>query len=454
MRESEHPITQLHILNDRYQKGVIIIPRTDDGSSNHTFSRAAVERAQLHSTLALHMPRVQLASTLRYIGLEDLERLQQAKTAISERGAFFQLDNLGVAAAFYDSDQVLIDAINELGEEYELLQNFSLSLPSPVGPGSMPSSSLGLTSEAVSEWPESSGIKAAHEQMIRGAGVLIGVLDSGVDADHPEFSHSRITFRYIGLRPSAPYMPPRDVRGFDTDGHGTHVSGILVGRNVGIVPEATLYSAAVIESETVRTSMMRLVFGLDWLLDRFRQPENKFKPAVINMSLGFPHLSPGIPAGEWNQRVWALRRLVQVLTHANVFSVAAIGNEGPGRCVIPGAFDEVCSVGAVDFSGTVANFSGSAPQKDDCRSNPDIYGYGVEVYAPVERMCDGTPVYQRLSGTSMAAPYVAGIAALYRCRYPKMSVDETYRRLMDNAGTVLKPDPNCANAGLARFVPV
>src|SRR5262249_40781242 len=132
------------------------------------------------------------------------------------------------------------------------------------------------------EWPEESGVQQAHDRGVRGASVLVGVLDTGVDADHSEFAGQRINFRYVSLQPNSPYWPPRDCRGFDTSGHGTHVCGIVGGRSVGVAPESQLYVASVIESETIFTSLTRVAAGLNWLFRQFTRPDNEHLPAVLS----------------------------------------------------------------------------------------------------------------------------------------------------------------------------
>src|SRR5262249_30883318 len=134
-------------------------------------------------------------------------------------------------------------------------------------------------------WPEESGISVAHRSGVRGSGVLVGILDTGCDADHLEFRKRRVEFRYVPFNPDRQNM--RAVRGFDITGHGTHVCGIISGRNVGVAPDVDLMVASVIESETIQTSLERIVMGLDWMLSRFDEPENLDKPTIISMSLGF-----------------------------------------------------------------------------------------------------------------------------------------------------------------------
>jgi len=100
----------------------------------------------------------------------------------------------------------------------------------------------------------------------------------------------------------------------------------------------------------------------------------------------------------------------------------------------------------------VADFSGNG-SPDPGVDKPDVVGYGVGVYSSVERTFDGRPVYQRFNGTSMATPYAAGIAALYRCQYPTWPVEDI-RKLMEDTAIELRGQPKSrVGAGIARFVP-
>lgn len=176
--------------------------------------------------------------------------------------------------------------------------------------------------------------------------------------------------------------------------------------------------------------------------------------------MGFPPKPPELSDSEF--RVWLLgiRRIIRALVKSNVLPVVAIGNEGPGRFRYPGVLPEVLGVGAVDFHGQLAEFSGShhgeLPELTGDLSSPvevakpDLVGYGVGVYSSLERDYSGRTIYQRFNGTSMATPYVAGIAALYRCRQPGSSVKQITRMLLENAAP-LTAQPELVGAGLARF---
>jgi len=126
-----------------------------------------------------------------------------------------------------------------LEPEYLVVPNLALSLPRPTFDQrffSRPRAYVG--------WPPESGIAAAHQQKILGEGVWVGVLDTGCDADHLELRNKRIDFRYVPLDPVTDAV--RTCRGFDVDGHGTHVCGIIAGRHIGVAPQVDLMVASVI----------------------------------------------------------------------------------------------------------------------------------------------------------------------------------------------------------------
>jgi hypothetical protein len=155
-----------------------------------------------------------------------------------------------------------------LTPEYLIMPNLEMSAPTPAR-----GKDYVRLPDVIPQWPALSGIAEAHRQGIKGAGVTVCVLDTGVDADHRELRHKEIDFRYIPFDAVAGRM--RDCRGFDVDGHGTHVAGVIAGQHLGIAPDVDLMVAAVLESETLKTSLERVVTALDWLLAQF---DNRGQP--------------------------------------------------------------------------------------------------------------------------------------------------------------------------------
>jgi subtilisin family serine protease len=296
-------------------------------------------------------------------------------------------------------------------------------------------------------WPEESGVAEAHEAGITGKGVLVGILDTGCDADHLELRDKEIDFCYVPLQPAPEAM--RLVRGFDTNGHGTHVTSIVAGKNVGVAPDVDLMVASVIESETVKTSLERVVVALDWMLSQFQLDHNADKPTIINLSLGFRQ--DWIEATQLESVLEGMRLLLSTLViDFEVLPVVAIGNDGPGIVLAPGYFPECLSVGAVDDDLEPAWFSSSGLSPLTGKPVPNIAGYGVNVLGALERNIHRRSLYAEKSGTSMAAPYVTGIAALVASADPSLQGNGLRQHLMEHA-LHLPRAGNRVGAGLARY---
>ncbi|QSQ21213.1 S8 family serine peptidase [Pyxidicoccus parkwayensis] len=369
----------------------------------------------------------------------------------AEAGSYRFMPLIGATMAHFYEESTEKAARADLEKEFEFIPDVvPLSFPGPVSAGQTGPRNRGMSSLAEREWPEECGVPLAHAQGIRGAGVMLGILDTGVDADHPEHAAKVIQFRYVSLFPNSPHNPARDIRGFDPDGHGTHVCGIAAGVHHGVAPEVDLYVASVIESETIRTSLGRVAAGMEWLLHQFSRPENSTRPAVVNLSLGFPLAPPpGITEADYNLNLRALQTMIRRLLDSNVLPVVAAGNSGPDTVGYPAAFPESLAVGAVDFERNVATFSASGTVGR--RTVPDVMGYGVNVYSSTERRCNNQAFYERMSGTSMAAPYVAGIAALYRCRAPDLTAHEVRDLILANAVKLPRSATHRTGKGLAVF---
>ncbi len=380
----------------------------------------------------------------RLIELHDLG-LHKFKTTDLEAGRSHGVERLGNIGCYIvdaaDPEQAR-RAAAVLEDAYVIVPDIALSLP--VADVSRRRT---VTTPRRVQWPEASGVPLARRRGITGRGVIVGVLDTGCDADHTEFARRTVDFRYVPFNPSPDAV--RDIRGFDSHGHGTHVAGIIAGRNVGIAPDVELMVASVIESENVRTSLERIVVALDWMLERLRQPASRDLPMIINMSLGFR--PEWISAPHFKNVVDALRGLLRTLmVDFDVLPVVAIGNDGPGVVRAPALFPEALAVGAVDFSGAVWAHSGGG-RTDDGAIKPDVAGYGAQVVSGVERDVSGKSLYTRMSGTSMAAPYVAGIAALVASADPGLQGAQLRSYLLQHAFP-LDASPERVGVGLARFV--
>ncbi|MCY1327605.1 type VII secretion-associated serine protease mycosin [compost metagenome] len=240
-------------------------------------------------------------------------------------------------------------------------------------------------------------VNVARAKNLTGTGVTIGVLDTGIDAGHPEFAGKDIDFCHfnqLGI--------PVSRTAVDFDSHGTHVSGLTAGRTVGIAPDASLAVAAVLttrDGKKMKGYLAQILAGLNWLASR--AGKDGMGVDVINASLG----------GQANGRKFFNEFRLNYARGCLI--VAAVGNDGDkgiGHHNEPASFEFVLAVGACDRLHNMASFSawGRTYKSKDAKSHkPDLVAPGVGVHSAVP---GGN--YGLKNGTSMASPLVAGVAAL------------------------------------------
>ncbi|MBT0566916.1 S8 family serine peptidase [Williamsia sp. CHRR-6] len=228
-----------------------------------------------------------------------------------------------------------------------------------------------------------------------GAGVTVAVLDTGFDLSHPDFTGRDITDRS--------FVAGQTVA--DGVGHGTHCIGTScgplapgTGRRYGVAHEATILVGKVLDNSG-SGSDQQILAGLDWALSNSAH--------VVSMSLG----------ADVREVSAAYETVGRRALNRGTLIVAAAGNNArrpadPGFVGVPANSPSIAAVAAVDSSLAIAPFSARSLGIEG--GNIDVAGPGVDVYSswPVQDI-DGASRYNTISGTSMATPHVAGIAALW-----------------------------------------
>jgi subtilisin family serine protease len=241
-----------------------------------------------------------------------------------------------------------------------------------------------------------------------GLGVTVYIIDSGIRTTHSEFEgRASVGADFVG-----------DGRnGQDALGHGTHVAGTIAGKTFGVAKKAQVVAVRVLDKTGYATRDI-VIAGIDWV------SANHVAGAIANMSLG---------GGDSKIEDDAVRSSIA----AGVVYVLAAGNDGSDGLSSPARVTEAITVGALDRGDSVAYFSN--------------YGGGVDLFAPgvdiESAFYIGDNATKIWSGTSMATPHVAGLAALYRQAMPTATPAVIGDAIIGSAtqGTIPNAGPSSPN---------
>ncbi|WP_234381868.1 S8 family peptidase [Streptomyces dysideae] len=241
-----------------------------------------------------------------------------------------------------------------------------------------------------------------------GKGVTIAVLDTGVDATHPDLKDQVVAAKNFTPATTAE----------DKVGHGTHVASIAAGTGAaspagsggkykGVAPGADILNGKVLDDQGFGDDS-GILAGMEWAAAQGAQ--------VVNLSLG------GMDTPEIDPLEAAVNKLSD--EKGILFAIAA-GNSGPESVGSPGSADAALTVGAVDDKDVLAPFSSTGPRFGDGAIKPDVTAPGVDITAAsakgslIEQEVGENPAgYLSISGTSMATPHAAGAAAILKQRHP------------------------------------
>ncbi|MEX3623724.1 S8 family peptidase [Viridibacillus arvi] len=233
----------------------------------------------------------------------------------------------------------------------------------------------------------------AWAKNLKGKGIDIAILDTGIQ------KHSDL--KVAGGVSTVNYTKSYS----DDNGHGTHVAGIVASLDngvgtTGVASEANIYAVKVLKANG-KGDLIDIIEGVDWAI--------KKGVDIINISIGT------------NTNSELFKQKIDEARAKGIIVVAASGNYGDTKMTYPAKFDNVVSVGATDSKNKIASFS----SKGDALN---IVAPGAEIISTYTN-----EMYADANGTSSAAPYVAGMLALYKEAYPKKSAEEIIKMLYSNA---------------------
>jgi len=281
-----------------------------------------------------------------------------------------------------------------------------------------------------------------------GAGVTVAVLDTGI-ADHSDLGKRKVKARVDFVHDGNTAQDP--------GGHGTFIAGVIAanGQMKGVAPDTDLVSLRVLDANGNGT-VANVVGAFDWLLKNSK----RYHVEVVNLSWGAPQ------ATTYHKDI--LSALVESLWFEGMTVVAAAGNSGPtaGMVTAPGADPFVVTAGSFADQGTTAfaddresTFSGRGPTLDGF-AKPDTLAPGEHVqslrvagvtYLDAKGLPAGesTDVYVRMTGTSAAAAFVSGVAALVASEHRKFSPTQIKGAIVASGRPITGSATKAVDAALA-----
>ena len=246
-----------------------------------------------------------------------------------------------------------------------------------------------------------------------GKDIVVGIIDSGVNANHPELQDALLPGGFKDFVDSSNTEP------VDETGHGTHVAGTILGRTIGIAKDAKLIVARVFNKEGEASDDGLLAAG-QWILEK--------KPQVVNNSWG------GNRDDSFYDDIvkkWKAAGIVPIFSAGNTGSYNAGGEGSIGS---PASLEDSFSVGALTKDDKLAKFSLRGPSKLTNKFKPEISAPGVNIFS-----ADYKGGYVLKTGTSMAAPHVSGAVALILEANRNLTVDKV-EEILKTTATPLTDD--------------
>lgn len=258
------------------------------------------------------------------------------------------------------------------------------------------------------------GLVDAHGNSLKGNGIRIGVIDTGIDYTHPDLggcigSDCKVKGGYDFVN--------NDNNPFDDVGHGTHVAGIIAANGAlkGVAPNAELYAYKVCSQTGCWEN--DILAGIEHSIDPNQDENFGDHLNIISMSLG----GQGDPDD-------ILSTAIDNAADLGVVSVISAGNSGPNYNTIgsPGTARKAVTIAASSKNDIIAGFSSRGPTIIGT-IKPDITAPGVAIQSTLPGN-----TYDAYSGTSMAAPHVSGVAALLLQKHPRLTPEQVKAVIVNN----------------------
>lgn len=376
------------------------------------------------------------ASRTQY-GLESYLKTAKASGAVKEYKSFFIVNALEVTSTKAVMEKIALrsEVAKILPNEERFLDKVDKTKQASPKLSAAPAASPAPAAAAPSSVEWNIAMVNAPQVWalgIDGTGTVVASLDTGVDYTHPALQRKWRGYDASGnvVHPELSWYDAHDGASLptDSDGHGTHTMGTMVGseangtNQIGVAPGAKWIAVRIFNPSTTDAIILD---GGQWLLAPVDSDGNlhpELAPDVVNNSWGG---GPGLD--EW------FRPIVQAWRAAQIFPEFSAGNTtltnpgGPGSVANPANYPESVATGAVDINGALASFSlrGPSPYGE---TKPEVSAPGVNVRSSVPGGYEGG-----WNGTSMAGPHTTAIAALLLQANHSLTVDQLEQILEETA---------------------
>ncbi|WP_449537124.1 S8 family serine peptidase [Ferdinandcohnia sp. Marseille-Q9671] len=383
--------------------------------------KASLQKSTVAKTKSIK--RNAIVSELRTTAIETqgdvktyLEKEEAAGNA-KDIKSYFIVNGMAVTAT-----KDVMEKIASFPEVEKVLPNETRTLHAPVTEKATTAVESKVSPQNI-EWNiDRVGAPQVWEMGIDGSGTVVASIDTGVQWNHPALME-----QYRGYDPANPNNPNHQYSWFDAtagqttpyddQGHGTHVTGTMVGaepngaNQIGVAPGAKWIAVKAFTASG--GSDADLLEAGEWIIAPGGNPD--MAPDVVNNSWGG---GPGLD--EW------YRPMVQNWRAADIFPEFSAGNTtlfnpgGPGSIATPSNYPESFATGATDINDRLANFSLQGPSPYEGDIKPDISAPGVNIRSSVP----GSGYEGGWNGTSMAGPHISAVVALLKQANASLSIEE------------------------------
>ncbi len=392
-------------------------------------ARAKAEKNKLSAHDAKFQQRSAVVSDLKSVAIESQQGVveylegEMASGNVDEYNSYFIVNGMAVTAT-----KEVAEKIAAFAEVEKILPNEERQLHEAV----VKADEVAPQSELANvEWNvERVNAPAAWALGIDGSGTVVASLDTGVQWDHPglkakyrgyDAGTGAVNHQYSWFDASGGKAAP-----LDDHGHGTHVTGTMVGsepngaNQVGVAPGAKWIATKVFNAAGSTTDAI-LLNAAQWIIAP--GGDVNMAPDVVNNSWGG---GPGLD--EWYRPTVIAWRAAEIFPEFSAGNTRVGNPGGPGSVAVPANYPESFATGATDINNKVASFSlrGPSPYGE---IKPDISAPGVNIRSTVP----GSGYEGGWNGTSMSGPAVSGVAALLRQVNANITVDEMEQLLLDTA---------------------